>query len=71
MAIDLLEKEVAGLPEEKVMQIVEFARFIRMSSVENRKKTPLKNRKPGLLEGNLIYLADDFDETPECFKEYM
>ena len=25
----------------------------------------------GALKGGLVYMADDFDETPECFKEYM
>ncbi len=28
-------------------------------------------RKLGPLSGGLVFMADDFDETPECFKEYM
>ena len=27
-------------------------------------------REPGILKGQ-IWMADDFDETPDCFKEYM
>ncbi len=28
-------------------------------------------RKLGPLAGGLVFMADDFDETPNCFKEYM
>lgn len=28
-------------------------------------------RKLGSLVGELVFMADDFDETPDCFKEYM
>ena len=24
-----------------------------------------------IFSGGLTYIADDFDETPECFKEYL
>ena len=24
-----------------------------------------------IFSGGLMYIADDFDETPECFKEYL
>ena len=27
-------------------------------------------RKPGILKRKMV-MADDFDETPECFKGYM
>lgn len=27
-------------------------------------------RKPGILKGQ-IKIADDFDDTPDCFKEYL
>ncbi|MEE4252822.1 MAG: type II toxin-antitoxin system Phd/YefM family antitoxin [Desulfuromusa sp.] len=39
------------------------------------KIVPLKNsdqkRIPGTGSGQLLYMADDFDETPEDFKDYM
>jgi hypothetical protein len=28
-------------------------------------------RKLAPLAGGLVSMSDDFDETPECFKEYM
>lgn len=30
-----------------------------------------QRRKLGPLAGGLVFMADDFDETPDCFKEYM
>ncbi|WP_318662908.1 helix-turn-helix domain-containing protein [Treponema sp.] len=37
---------------------------------KNYKKKGPPYRKPGGLKGE-FYMADDFDETPECFKDYM
>lgn len=38
------------------------------------KLVPLANprlaRKPGSGKGQILYIAPDFDETPEAFKEY-
>lgn len=34
-----------------------------------KKKSP-PHRKPGGMKGE-FYMADDFDETPDCFKDYM
>lgn len=46
-----------------------------MNRTEKEAKTEIEKekkiyRKPGGLTGD-FYMADDFDETPECFKEYM
>jgi prevent-host-death family protein len=32
---------------------------------------PRKPRKPGTLKGTVLYMAPDFDEPLEDFKEYM
>ena len=37
---------------------------------KNYKKKGPPYRKPGGLKGE-FYMADDFDETPECFKDHM
>ena len=34
-------------------------------------KNPDQKRIPGTGSGQLLYMADDFDETPEDFKDYM
>ena len=33
---------------------------------DNKEKFPFD-----VFSGGLTYIADDFDETPECFKEYL
>jgi hypothetical protein len=37
------------------------------------KETTLKNqeREFGVLKEHFISMSNDFDETPDCFKEYM
>ncbi|MCM1246705.1 MAG: DUF2281 domain-containing protein [Roseburia sp.] len=47
---------IGRLPEEKIEQVIQYAEgYIR---------------KPGILKRKMI-MAEDFDETPDCFKEYM
>ena len=46
---------------------VEARNVIRQSLIEEKKT----KRKLGALKGKLVYMADDFDETPDCFKEYL
>ena len=46
---------------------VETGNVIGRDLVQGKKA----KRKLGALKGMLIYMADDFDETPGCFKEYM
>ena len=56
MAYESLEKELKDLPgSNKSPAIVE-------------RKHP--ERKLGILQGKFV-MADDFDETPDHFKEYM
>ncbi len=69
MAIDLLEREVRGLPEEDILRVIEFVRFIKYEAAQKKAKTP--RRVPGHFSDQLLYIADDFDDTPEGFEEYM
>ena len=46
---------------------VETGNVIGRDFVQGKKA----KRKLGTLKGKLIYMADDFDETPGCFKEYI
>ena len=72
-----LDQRVAGLSDESVRLIIELIDSLRLqeaSAVSG--KAPVKAEKVsplilGALEGKLRYMADDFDETPECFKEYV
>ena len=65
------------LPEDKLPIIIEFANFLNSSSnnfpVENGSTNNLGEKRKkiyGTLKGK-IQIADDFDETPDCFAEYL
>lgn len=76
MAYDTLIREAKDLPEDMIEQAIEFIRFLKYSSEKKRTKYSADNditfhRSVNPLESEFIAIADDFDETPECFKEYM
>lgn len=69
--------KVQLMPDEQMRQLVPFVDFLfyswRQASPEGTaaaaKGTNRRNLK-GIMPGKVI-MADDFDETPDCFKEYM
>ncbi len=66
---------ITALPTDKLSQVVSFAKFLLTQSeadmMPNQTKKEKKFfRQSGILKGQMS-VADDFDETPECFKEYM
>lgn len=68
-------KEAGLLSDEDLAQVIQFMGFLRVSkagkSSANIQQTDSKKyRTRGGLSGKVI-LTDDFNETPECFKEYM
>lgn len=72
-AIHVIER----LPEDKVRQVIQFAEFLSfdMGTQTQSVHGNVVNedgyiRKPGILKRKMV-MADDFDETPDCFKEYM
>ena len=76
MALDILLDEARGLPEDALMEVVRFTRFIK---IETRSKSSEigglnKNKKvlrtAGKYRGK-IKMTEDFDEPLTEFKEYM
>ena len=77
MPYSTLEKKLRLVPESEFDLVSRFLDFILSG---NAKSVPAKAkakkaekklyRQPGALKGK-IWIADDFDETPDCFKEYM
>ncbi len=57
--LQLLES-IEGLTDQKLGT---DSRNISASKSFGRRRDPLA--------GGLVFMADDFDETPDCFKEYM
>ena len=76
MAYDTLIREAKDLSEDMMEQAIEFIRFLKYSSEKKQTNYLVDNdvefhRSINPLEDEFIAIADDFDETPECFKEYM
>ena len=70
-------KAVDIVPLKKLPILLQFAKFLSSTSDTSEVQSPspadiLAKRKKigGILKGK-ITIADDFNETPDCFKEYV
>ena len=64
-----IENQIAQFSFEEQLHLLAFiANKVNISSEKSSAKT--KKRSPGGLTGK-FWMAEDFDETPDCFKEYM
>ena len=77
MASDILQKEIAGLSEADIGLLVDFARYLkyRMNNISSQSKAiaasePMK-RKIGFISDAFVSIASDFDDTPECMRDYV
>jgi hypothetical protein len=68
MAYDTLIKEAEDLSEDNMQEVIDFILFLKAKSTDKKVK---KKRKLGVFKKEGFYMAEDFDETPECFKEYV
>ena len=82
MAYELLRKEVIGLSDDGMAQLIAFARFLKqemshinktdsLTSVINIQKEPSKNRKIGFMADEFISIAPDFDTCIEGLEDYV
>lgn len=76
MAYDILLKEAKDLPDDMIEQAIEFIRFLKYASMQKKAEhtandTATFQRSVNPLADEFVSIADDFDETPECFKEYV
>lgn len=67
--------EVNRLSEDDLSQVIQFINFLqfsksRDSSTTIQQSSEGKYRTRGGFSGKVI-LADDFNETPDCVKEYI
>jgi hypothetical protein len=72
-AINVIER----LPEDKIIQVIKFAEFLYLDVKPQTQSDISKDmndedyiRKPGILRRKMV-MSEDFDDTPDCFKEYM
>ncbi|MBP5607422.1 MAG: hypothetical protein J6X66_04030 [Lachnospiraceae bacterium] len=77
MAIDVLEKEIMGLSEADMKLLIEFVHYLKFrindtSSQEGSSDDGIgTKRKIGFLSDAFVSISSDFDETPDCMKEYI
>ena len=69
MPIDILTKEASVLPDEYVDMAISYVRFLQTQYFKEKKGH--KGRVLGILSDKFHSIADDFDETSECFGEYV
>ena len=71
MALEMLIREAKGMPEDALMQVVHFMRFLKLESIRScDESSVVRLRKAGKRKGQII-MAEDFDVPLEDFKEYM
>lgn len=70
--VEKIMNEITSLSEKQVEQVYSFTMFLKTmpGAFEDSKSISGKYRTAGGLDGE-FWMADDFDETPDCFKEYM
>ncbi len=73
-AVDIISR----MSEDKVYYVLQLLESIegltnQKPETESRNTSAGKGfkRRRNPLAGGLVFMADDFDETPDCFKEYM
>ena len=74
MSYEALIREIKTLPESSIAEVMDFVEYVKYKQKEKNDEQVeayIHKRKLDVFKGGLIYMADDFDDTPECFKEYM
>ncbi|MBR3107425.1 MAG: DUF2281 domain-containing protein [Clostridia bacterium] len=72
MPIELLVKNATGLPDRYVDMAVSYIHYLEAQyQQEQRNAAVIQKRSLGILSDKFHYISDDFDQTPDCFKEYM
>ena len=56
------------LSEEQKAEVIDFILFLRSKSETEKEE---KGFPFDIFAGDMTYISDDFNETPECFGEYL
>ena len=71
MPMDVIEQKAKKIPAKYMDQLLEYMDFLMFKSTHDAGGDDLPEKRTlGQFKGR-IKMADDFDETPDCFKEYM
>ena len=79
MATDTIEKEIYGLTEDNILQLFQYAKFLKLNNKDEGhyamsvKKEDSKShkRKLGVLANGFVSVASDFDDTLEGLEDYV
>ena len=71
MTFDNVKEMFETLPTEKKTEVADFIQFLYQESLNSEKPKQKKEFPFDVFAGGLNYIADDFDETPEDFEEYI
>lgn len=61
---------ISLMPENEIEQVYTYIVSLNSKSKKENPREKKIYRTPGGMKGTL-WMADDFDATPDCFKEYM
>jgi len=67
-----ISQRLSELPPAKQQEVLDFVEFLaRKAGSPHHSTDDVKGgRKPGSGKGQLLWMAGDFDSTPEGFEEY-
>ena len=71
MPYDTLVKEAKELPQDCIQEVIDFILFLKTRIAEGNDNNSFCQRQFDTLMDDSFYMADDFDDTPAEFKEYM
>lgn len=69
IAMTQIKQEIKSSSYEEQISLLAFIADLLKEKVQPKKSSEPKRKLGGLEKG--FWIADDFDETPECFKEYV
>ena len=68
--LDILENEYEiPIGDDIREEVIEYIHFLKYELNHQDTNSKQKRRTLGRLEGKMLFMADDFDETLDCFKE--
>ena len=71
MPIEAVVKQATGLPDKYVDMAVSYIQYLQAQFDEETKLNTGKKRSIGAFADKFQFIADDFDDIPEEFKEYV
>ena len=73
MMYDSLREAVIGLPDDKILQLIEYAKFLKQS-IEKKGESDGKKkfkREIGCMKEGFISISPDFDDCIEGWEDYV